>query len=175
MFVKPHLVSLCRSLGGAEYTEALCNMEKQSPELHGGALFSDPRLVANGFKIQFTPGLTSDERHLEVTGMADCVPFLGVEDLREILTAVLHKQAKTVQECRPLKVTNYLQGEAVRLARQLPKHLSREDVEETLVRMDQQLGESSQSCIHGRPFLQHLSDVPSTDQEAEALLKPLEL
>ncbi|XP_033990117.1 PMS1 protein homolog 1 isoform X3 [Trematomus bernacchii] len=163
------------SLGGAEYTEALCNMEKQSPELHGGALFSDPRLVANGFKIQFTPGLTSDERHLEVTAMADCVPFLGVEDLREILTAVLHKKAKTVQECRPLKVTNYLQGEAVRLARQLPTHLSREDVEETLVRMDQQLGESSRSCIHGRPFLQHLSDVPSTDQEAKALLKPLEL
>lgn len=41
--------------------------------------------------------------------MADYVPFLGLEDLREILTAVLHKKAKTVQECRPLKVTNYLQ------------------------------------------------------------------
>jgi DNA mismatch repair protein PMS1 len=41
--------------------------------------------------------------------MADCVPFLGMEDLREILTAVLHRNAKTVQECRPLKVTNYLQ------------------------------------------------------------------
>ncbi|XP_063744504.1 PMS1 protein homolog 1 isoform X2 [Eleginops maclovinus] len=163
------------SLGGAEYTEALCNMEKHSPELHGGALLSDPRLVANGFKIQLTPGLVSDERHLEVTAMADCVPYLGVEDLREILTAVLHRKAMTVQECRPLKVTNYLQGEAVRLARQLPTHLSREDVEESLLRMDQQLGESSRSCIHGRPFLQHLSDVPSTDQEAKALLKPLEL
>ncbi|XP_070770762.1 PMS1 protein homolog 1 [Enoplosus armatus] len=163
------------SLGGAEYTEALCNMEKQSPELNGGALFSDPRLVANGFKIRLTPGLTSAERHLEVTAMADCVPFLGVEDLREILTAVLHRKARTVQECRPLKVTNYLQGEAVRLARQLPTNLSREDVEETLLRMEQQLGESNRTCIHGRPFLQHLSDIPSTDQEAKALLRPLEL
>uniref|UniRef100_A0A8C4I407 PMS1 homolog 1, mismatch repair system component n=1 Tax=Dicentrarchus labrax TaxID=13489 RepID=A0A8C4I407_DICLA len=126
------------SLGGAEYTEALCNMEKQRPELNGGAFFSDPRLVANGFKIQLTPGLPSAERHLEVTAMADCVPFLGVEDLREILTAVLHRKARTVQECRPLKVTNYLQGEAVRLARQLPSNLSREDVEETLHRMEQQ-------------------------------------
>lgn len=45
-----------RNLGGAEYTEALCNMEKQTPELNGGALFSDPRLVANGFKIKMTPG-----------------------------------------------------------------------------------------------------------------------
>lgn len=57
----------------------------------------------------FWPGLESAERHLEVTAMADCVPFLGVEDLREILTAVLHGKARTVQECRPLKVTNYLQ------------------------------------------------------------------
>uniref|UniRef100_UPI003AAF6BE3 PMS1 protein homolog 1 n=1 Tax=Centroberyx gerrardi TaxID=166262 RepID=UPI003AAF6BE3 len=162
-------------LGGPEYVQALCNMEKQSPELNGGAFFSDPRLVANGFKIRFTPGLPSAERHLEVTAMADCVPFLGVEDLREILTAVLHRKAKTVQECRPLKVTNYLQGEAVRLARQLPTNLTREDVEETLLRMEQQLGESDQTCIHRRPFLQHLSDVPSTDQEAKALFRPLEL
>ncbi|XP_070694083.1 PMS1 protein homolog 1 isoform X1 [Pempheris klunzingeri] len=168
-------IQLTDGLGGAEYTEALCNMEKQSPELHGGALFSDPRLVANGFKIQLAPGLTSAERHLEVTAMADCVPFLGVEDLREILTAVLHKEARTVQECRPLKVKNYLQGEAVRLARQLPTNLSREDVEETLLRMEQQLGETHRTCIHGRPFLQHLSDIPSTDQEAKALLMPLDL
>lgn len=40
--------------------------------------------------------------------MADYVPFLGVEDLREILTAVLHRKARSVKECRPLKVTNYL-------------------------------------------------------------------
>ncbi|KAE8299558.1 PMS1 protein-like protein 1 DNA mismatch repair protein PMS1 [Larimichthys crocea] len=163
------------SLGGAEYTEALCNMEKQSPELNGRTFFSDPRLVANGFKIQLTPGLTSAERHLEVTAMADYVPFLGLEDLREILTAVLHRKARAVHECRPLKVTNYLQGEAVRLARQLPTNLSREDVEETLLRMEQQLGENSRTCIHGQPFFQHLSDIPSTDQEAKALLKPSEL
>uniref|UniRef100_A0AAQ4QQ48 PMS1 homolog 1, mismatch repair system component n=1 Tax=Gasterosteus aculeatus aculeatus TaxID=481459 RepID=A0AAQ4QQ48_GASAC len=162
-------------LGGAEYAEALCNMEKRSPELNGGALFCDPRLLANGFEIRLTPGLTSAERHLEVTAMADCVPFLGVEDLREILTAVLHRKARTLQECRPLKVKNYLQGEAVRLARQLPTNLSREDVEETLLRMHQQLAGSNQTCIHGRPFLRHLSDIPSTDQEAKALLRPLEL
>ncbi|XP_050928669.1 PMS1 protein homolog 1 isoform X2 [Lates calcarifer] len=168
-------IQLTDGLGGAEYTDALCNMEKQSPELNGQIVFSDPRLVANGFKIKLTPGLTSAERHLEVTAMADCVPFLGLEDLREILTAVLHRKARTVQECRPLKVTNYLQGEAVRLVRQLPTNLSREDVEETLLRMEQQLGENNHTCIHGCPFLQHLSEIPSTDQEAKALLRPLEL
>uniref|UniRef100_A0A8C7PXK7 PMS1 homolog 1, mismatch repair system component n=1 Tax=Oncorhynchus mykiss TaxID=8022 RepID=A0A8C7PXK7_ONCMY len=153
-------------LGGAEYTQSLCTMEKGSPELRGMAIFSDPRLVANGFQITLTPGSSSTERHLEVTAMADCVPFLGMEDLREILTAVLHRNAKTVQECRPLKVTNYLQGEAVRLARQLPVTLAKEDVEDTLLRMQQQLEETSQACIHGQAFFHHLSDIPDTEQEA---------
>lgn len=58
------------------------------------------------------PGLASAERHLEVTAMADCVPFLGIEDLREILRAVLHKKARSVHECRPLKVSNYLKVRA---------------------------------------------------------------
>uniref|UniRef100_A0A673YLS9 PMS1 homolog 1, mismatch repair system component n=1 Tax=Salmo trutta TaxID=8032 RepID=A0A673YLS9_SALTR len=151
---------------GAEYTQALSTMEKGSPELRGMAVFSDPRLVANGFQITLTPGSSSTERHLEVTAMADCVPFLGMEDLREILTAVLHRNAKTVQECRPLKVTNYLQGEAVRLARQLPVNLAKEDVEDTLSRMQQQLEETSQACIHGQAFFHHLSDIPDTEQEA---------
>ncbi|KAF7655820.1 hypothetical protein LDENG_00049500 [Lucifuga dentata] len=163
------------NLGGAEYAQTLCSMEKQDPELNGETFFSDPRLVANGFKIRIGPGPVSAERHLEVTAMADCVPFLGVEDLREILTAVLHRKAKTVRECRPLKVTNYLQGEAVRLARQLPSHLSREDVEETLLRVERQLGVSEQTCIHGRPFLQHVADIPCSDEEAKTLVRPLEL
>lgn len=60
------------------------------------------------FSACLGPGLASAERHLEVTAMADDVPFLGVEDLREILTAVLHRKARTVEECRPLKVANYL-------------------------------------------------------------------
>ncbi|XP_054644136.1 PMS1 protein homolog 1 isoform X2 [Dunckerocampus dactyliophorus] len=163
------------SLGGTEYIEALCNMEKQNPDLNGGMFISDQRLVANGFKIRLTPGVMSPERHLEVTALADCVPFLGIEDLREIMTAVHHRKAKSVQECRPLKVSNYLQSEAVRLARQMPAHLSREDVEDILRRMEEQLGENSHICFHGRPFLQLLSEIPHTDQETKALLKPLGL
>lgn len=159
------------NLGGAELTGTLRDMQKQSPELNGQVLFSDPRLVANGFKIKLSPA----EGHLEVTAMADCVPFFGLEDLREILTAVFHRKAKTVRECRPLKVTNYLQGEAVRLTRQLPTNLSRDDVRDTVHRMEQQLEENARTCIHGRPFLHHLSDVPSTEGGALALLKPLEL
>lgn len=139
----------------------------------------------------------SAERSPEVTAMADCVPFLGVEDLREILTAVVHRRASSVQESRPLKVINYLQvrddfavnimvffflkiiswiefsfqGEAVRLARQLPAHLSRKDVEEILQRMERQLGDSNKTCFHGRPFLQLLCEIPRTEQEAKVLLR----
>lgn len=160
-----------RNLGGAENVEALCSLEKQAAELDGSVFFSDPRLVANGFKIKLTPA----ERHLEVTAMADCVPFLGVDDLGELLAAVVRRKASTVQQCRPLKVTNYLKAEAVRLARQLPSHLRREDVEELVGRMERQLGGTEWTCIHGRPFFHHLADVPSTEEEARALVRPLEL
>ncbi|KAK5608552.1 hypothetical protein CRENBAI_023669 [Crenichthys baileyi] len=163
------------NLGGPEYVETLCSMKKQAAELDGSIFFSDPRLVANGFKIKLTPGLMSAKRHLEVTAMADCVPFLGVEDLREVLTAVLHRKASKVQECRPLKVTNYLKAEAVRLARQLPSNLCHRDVEELVQRMERQLGGTNRTCIHGRPFFHHLTDIPSTDKDTEALFRPLEL
>ncbi|KAM4731709.1 PMS1 protein homolog 1 isoform 2-T4 [Anableps anableps] len=158
------------NLGGPEYVETLCSLEQQPAALDGSVFFSDPRLVANGFHIRLTP-----ERHLEATAMADCVPFLGLEDLREVLHAVLHRKASTVQESRPLKVTNYLKAEAVRLARQLPSDLRHEDVEELLGRMERRLGGTDRTCIHGRQFFQHLTDIPSTDQEAKALFRPLEL
>ncbi|XP_019728416.1 PMS1 protein homolog 1 isoform X2 [Hippocampus comes] len=98
------------SLGGSDAMESLCNMEKQRPDVNGRMFISDPRVVANGFQVRLTPGGASAQRHLEVTALADCVPFLGVEDLGEIMTAVLRRKAKTVQECRPLKVSNFLQS-----------------------------------------------------------------
>lgn len=57
------------------------------------------------------------------------------------------------------------------MARQLPANLSREDVEETLQRMEEQLGRGDRTCIHGRPFFHHLADVPDSQQEAEAQLR----
>ncbi|XP_049583727.1 PMS1 protein homolog 1 isoform X2 [Syngnathus scovelli] len=163
------------SLGGRDHMETLCNMERASPDVNGRVFISDPRLVANGFRIRLTPGAVSTDGHLEVTALADCVPFLGLEDLGEIVTAVLRRKAKSVQECRPLKVSNYLLTEAVRLARQMPTRLSKEDVEDILRRMQEQLGESERTCLHGRPFLQPLCDIPQTERQAKALFKPLEL
>ncbi|CAL8240613.1 unnamed protein product [Merluccius merluccius] len=162
-------------LGGSEYTQALCNMRKGSPELDGRVVLSDPRLVANGFQITLTPGTPSPAQSWpEVTALADCVPFLGVEDLKEILAAVVRGKAETIRDSRPLKVRNYLQGEAVRLARQLPSNLTRQEVEESLSRMTRQLGKDSRTCIHGRPFLQQLTVIPCSEQEAKSLLLPIE-
>uniref|UniRef100_A0A8C9VBR5 PMS1 homolog 1, mismatch repair system component n=1 Tax=Scleropages formosus TaxID=113540 RepID=A0A8C9VBR5_SCLFO len=150
-------------LGGPENTRVLCDMQKETADLSGATYFSDPRLVANGFRIRLTPGSPSTESHLEVVGMADCVPFFGVADLREILTAIVKRNAATVKDCRPLKVHSFLEGEAVRLARQLPLRLSREDVRDMLSRKERQLSARDETCLHGRPFLHPLADVPETD------------
>uniref|UniRef100_A0A8C1JJT0 PMS1 homolog 1, mismatch repair system component n=1 Tax=Cyprinus carpio TaxID=7962 RepID=A0A8C1JJT0_CYPCA len=153
-------------LGGPEYMEVLLNMEKDSACFNGDIYFTDPRLVANGFEIKMIPGSLSSERHVEVTGMADCMPFFGIGDLREILQVIKVRDAKTVEQCRPLKVSNYLESEAVRLARQLPLNLTRADVTNTLCRMKQELEEESQACIHRRPFFHDLVTVPETEQDA---------
>ncbi|KAM9486397.1 PMS1 protein homolog 1 isoform 2-T5 [Clarias gariepinus] len=156
-------------LGGPEFMDVLMNMEKGSPSLTGEVLFTDARLVANGFQIRLTPGSSS----VEVTAMADCMPFYGIADLREILTAVKDRNAQTVQQCRPLKVSNYLEGEAVRMARQLPLNMSREDVTNTLSRLTQEFDGKREVCLHGRPFFHHLTDVPETDQEAVDILSSI--
>ncbi|KAK7938320.1 hypothetical protein WMY93_001646 [Mugilogobius chulae] len=115
-------------VGGAEFMEVLCEMERDSPELDGSVLFSDLRLVANGFKIKLYPAVClcwpcssrGQVRQVRVVALSECVPFLGVSDLREILGAVVQKKSRAVSDCRPLKVCNYLKGEAVRLVRQMP-------------------------------------------------------
>ncbi|XP_067843831.1 PMS1 protein homolog 1 isoform X2 [Heptranchias perlo] len=150
-------------LGGSQYIDGLCNMQKECTVLNGITYFTDPRLVSNGFKIQLIPGASTAEHHLEIQEMARCLPFYGISDLQEILNAILNKNAQSVYQCRPLKVVNYLEGEAVRLARQLPLRFSREDIEDTILRMQQQLGKDCNRCIHGRPFLHPLASIPETD------------
>ncbi|XP_027533903.1 PMS1 protein homolog 1 isoform X3 [Neopelma chrysocephalum] len=151
-------------IGGSQYMAALYKMQKNYQSFHGSGYLSDPRLVANGFQIKVIEGVSGTESHLEVEGMANCLPYYGISDLKEILSAVVNGNAKEVYECRPLKVVNYLEGEAVRLARQLPLHLSKEDVQNTIYRMKQQLGKENKGCVHGRPFFHHLTDIPEVDK-----------
>ncbi|XP_010153019.1 PREDICTED: PMS1 protein homolog 1 isoform X1 [Eurypyga helias] len=151
-------------IGGSQYMAALYKMQKNYQSFNGSGYLSDPRLVANGFQIKVIEGASAMESHLEIEGMANCLPYYGISDLKEILNAVVNGNAKEVYECRPLKVINYLEGEAVRLARQLPLHLSKEDVQNTIYRMKQQLGKENKGCVHGRPFFHHLTDIPEVDK-----------
>ncbi|NXY83148.1 PMS1 protein, partial [Alcedo cyanopectus] len=151
-------------IGGSQYMAALYKMQKDYQSFSGWGYLSDPRLVANGFQIKVIEGASATESHLEIEGMANCLPYYGICDLKEILNAIVNENAKEVYETRPLKVINYLEGEAVRLARQLPLHLSREDVQNTIYRMKQQLGKENKGCVHGRPFFHHLTDIPEVDK-----------
>ncbi|KFV05529.1 PMS1 protein 1, partial [Pterocles gutturalis] len=151
-------------LGGSQYMPALYKMQKDYQSFNGSCYLSDPRLVANGFQIKVIEGPSATESDLEIEGMSNCLPYYGISDLKEILNAVVNRNAKEVYECRPLKVVNYLEGEAVRLARQLPLHLSKEDVQNTIYRMKQQLGKENKGCVHGRPFFHHLTDIPEVDK-----------
>lgn len=49
------------------------------------------------------------ESELEIEGMTSCLPYYGISDLKEILSAVINNNAEEVYECRPLKVVNYLE------------------------------------------------------------------
>ncbi|XP_053554589.1 PMS1 protein homolog 1 isoform X2 [Bombina bombina] len=147
-----------RLLGGPQYLDTLSRMQKESPKLNGEIYFSDVRLTANGFKIKIIP-----ENQFEIEEMSSSLPFYGIADLKEILSYVLNKNANELSECRPLKVLNYLEGEAVRLSRQLPFNLSEEDIYDTLQRMEQQIGNENKGCIHGRPFFHHLIDIPEAN------------
>ncbi|XP_072275249.1 PMS1 protein homolog 1 [Pyxicephalus adspersus] len=150
-----------RLLGENDYLSILLGMQKDCPKPNGHIYFSDPRLTANGFLIKMIPG--SPDSHVEIERMANVLPFYGISDLKEILNFVMKKNAIELRHCRPLKVLNYLEGEAVRLARQLPLTLSKDDVCDTLNRTKKQLADQTQGCIHGRPFYYHLADISQDD------------
>ncbi|XP_060034263.1 PMS1 protein homolog 1 [Erinaceus europaeus] len=145
---------------GPHYLELLCEMAADGPRNTGSIYLSDPRLTANGFRIKLIPGVSIAENYLEIEGMANCLPFYGVMDLKEILNAILNKNAKEVYECRPRKVISYLEGEAVRLSRQLPMYLTKEDIQDIIDRMKHQFRNEIKACVHGRQFLHHLAHLP---------------
>ncbi|EHH55023.1 hypothetical protein EGM_04149 [Macaca fascicularis] len=156
-------IMLTESLfNGSHYLDVLCKMTADDQRYSGSTYLSDPRLTANGFKIKLIPGVSITENYLEIEGMANCLPFYGVADLKEILNAILNKNAKEVYECRPRKVISYLEGEAVRLSRQLPMYLSKEDIQDIIYRMKHQFGNEIKGCVHGRPFFHHLTYLPET-------------
>lgn len=74
-------------------------------------------MVFLGVFLFFLLGVSIAENYLEIEGMANCLPFYGVMDLKEILNAIINKNAKEVYECRPRKVISYLEVCIIQLCR----------------------------------------------------------
>ncbi|XP_061413040.1 PMS1 protein homolog 1 isoform X2 [Lethenteron reissneri] len=150
-------------LGSSQYLELLPSLQSETRPPDPSLYITDQRLLANGFHVRILNNGVSGEWEAELEGLATSLPYYGVSDLGEVLDAILHKHATEVEHCRPLKLVNYLQGEAVRMARQLPRHLVREDMEEKLCRMRRLLPDGSSNCIHGHPFFPPIASIPTLD------------
>ncbi|XP_075912392.1 PMS1 protein homolog 1 isoform X6 [Petromyzon marinus] len=150
-------------LGSSQYLELLPSLQSETRPPDPSLYITDQRLLANGFHVRILNNGVSGEWEAELEGLATSLPYYGVSDLGEVLDAILHKHATEVEHCRPLKLVNYLQGEAVRMARQLPRHLVREDMEEKLCRMRRFLPDGSNNCIHGHPFFPLIASIPTLD------------
>ncbi|KAI8492104.1 ATP-binding mismatch repair protein [Branchiostoma belcheri] len=140
------------TIGGSLAWQTLQNMSGESAHPGPARRISDPRLVSNGFDVQLTSDEDGNER-AEIVAMATCMPFYGVEDLKETLGLISTTNSTTVSSSRPFKVKHYLQGEAVRMSRSLSSTMSRDDVCEILRRKDRELPKC-RTCLHSRPFIQ---------------------
>ncbi|XP_078572992.1 PMS1 protein homolog 1-like [Branchiostoma floridae x Branchiostoma japonicum] len=138
--------------GGPLAWQTLQNLDSESAHPGPSRRICDPRLVNNGFDIQLT---NDDEGNIraEVVAMTTCMPFYGVDDLKEILGIISRTSSTTVSTSRPVKVIHYLKGEAVRMVRSLSRTMSYDDVCDILRRKEKELPKC-QTCLHSKPFIQ---------------------
>uniref|UniRef100_A0A8C4N5M3 PMS1 homolog 1, mismatch repair system component n=1 Tax=Eptatretus burgeri TaxID=7764 RepID=A0A8C4N5M3_EPTBU len=159
-----------RVLGGSRYLDAVCALKTEQFPLDLAPHITDLRLVNNGFHIRkFEGAWIGNEVGLELAALATCVAFYGLADLREVLEAIVDKHANSPHACRPRKIINYLQGEAVRMARQMPARLPEDEIAEKLQRMYNVLPADCHRCLHGLPFFHHFADLPADNSEMEII------
>lgn len=166
------------TIGTQEWT-ALTNMSKNLEEDRNLYLVDDRRLLANGFKVALYPASSSSVlSHGEIIGMADCIGFYGLKDLKEILTVVTSNPTASLGRSRPLKLQHWLKGETVRMIRSGPNLTKREDVSEKLKQWQKMQGIEGESvcpsnwtkqkCLHNKLIftpVYSLDDIPSTPSQ----------
>eukprot|EP00058_Branchiostoma_floridae_P015233 XP_002600721.1 hypothetical protein BRAFLDRAFT_83463 [Branchiostoma floridae] len=138
--------------GGPLAWQTLQNLDSENTHPSPSRKICDPRLVNNGFDVQ----LTNDEEgniRAEVVAMTTCMPFYGVDDLKEILGIISRASSTTVSTSRPVKVIHYLKGEAVRMVRSLSRTMSHDDVSDILRKKEKELPKC-RTCLHSKPFIQ---------------------
>ncbi|XP_022099089.1 PMS1 protein homolog 1-like [Acanthaster planci] len=146
-------------LGGDGNWNTLLKMSKRIDLPDPAMYFIDTRLTANGFKLKQTIDSETTEVRVQVIAMATTISCYGIYDLQEILELVAAEQSRPLVQCRPLKVTNYLKGEAVRMARNMSSSMEIQDVEDVIERM-KQLPKQCKTCLHNQPFEYPLCIVP---------------
>eukprot|EP00058_Branchiostoma_floridae_P015231 XP_002600719.1 hypothetical protein BRAFLDRAFT_83461 [Branchiostoma floridae] len=140
--------------GGTLAWQTLQNLACESAHPSPSRKICDPRLVNNGFDVQLTSDKEGNVR-AEVIAMTTCMPFYGVDDLKEILGIISRASSTAVSTSRPVKVIHYLKGEAVRMVRSLPRTMTHDDVCDILRRKEKELPKC-RTCLHSKPFIQNI-------------------
>ncbi|KAL3831393.1 hypothetical protein ACJMK2_023145 [Sinanodonta woodiana] len=156
-----------RNVGGALLWRTLISMATLSKKEQTYFEIQDPRIVSNGMKIRCHINEEGSFK-LRLVELSKSVPTYGLKDLEEILELISNSNAISLYQARPNKVVYYLQGEAVRMARQRPLQRSKEDVLDLIDRMPTKLPADCKSCLHNKPFqckLFNLGDIPQSQSE----------
>ncbi|XP_045606865.1 PMS1 protein homolog 1 isoform X2 [Procambarus clarkii] len=140
----------------------------------------------NSFKIELYPGASSSTviSHGEIIGMTDVVGFYGIYDFKELLASLVKCPSATIDQTRPLKLQQWIKGEAVRIIRSGPNLARREDVLERLEKLhvikdsfddSNRWSWQQQKCIHEKPIftpLYSLDDLPQSQSQHNAGSQP---
>ncbi|XP_032222327.2 PMS1 protein homolog 1 isoform X2 [Nematostella vectensis] len=143
-----------------ESKDVLMNLKCSKDVLGTSLHVNDSHIVDNGFDVRKRIG-TDGEVTFTVHGITTSVPYYGVPDLMEILD-LLREQGSvecSLSKTRPLKALNYLKGEAVRLARGISSHMTRDDLQSILDQMSCDLPDGMGTCLHQRPFFGNVANI----------------
>ncbi|XP_033761581.1 PMS1 protein homolog 1-like [Pecten maximus] len=158
-----------QNIGGKDQWDCLMSLDSNRFPGDIYSFITDERIVDNGFKVRCYTDNETGTSQADVVAMTAFIPVYGIPDLAEVLELISTTEAETVSRCRPLKVLNYLQGEAVRMARKLPPLLDREEVLELQDQMSTILPDGCHVCLHDRPFchpIYDMDDLPQTQSGA---------
>ncbi|XP_071494725.1 PMS1 protein homolog 1-like [Diadema antillarum] len=156
----PVPITLSPSMFGDRNWSALLGMRSLVTLANQSHPFIDSRLLGNGFGIRELIDPDAKDARLEIVDMASNIPCYGLDDLKEVVEAVATKSTATLAECRSLKVSNYLMGEAVRMARCLPEVMTWEEVVDIMNAVDNLASWKSKLCLHGKSFEKDLYTIP---------------
>ncbi|XP_046584089.1 LOW QUALITY PROTEIN: PMS1 protein homolog 1-like [Haliotis rubra] len=146
-----------RSLGDESLMTTLESLAKENWTPGPYVNIGDERITANGFSIRCRRDVDG-QFQAELVGLATNIPMYGVADLSEVLDLITNTDASTLKQARPLKVINFLKGEAVRMMRQSSAERDRDDLLELLHQMEVDLPEGCCRCLHDKTFFHQVSD-----------------